>query len=112
MHNRIGECDSSPKEKGITMDELIRQIYGGFDRFPADLVGVNAPYYNQARDKGFTFYNTFKAKLPSEQVEEFDKLMDSQLEVLTAGMEEGFVDGFKLGARLMIEIFTGQNQEF
>lgn len=88
------------------MDNLIRQIYGGFDRFPADLIGIDAPQYNKARDKGYTLYGAFKAKLPLELVEELDKLMESQLELVAAGMGEGFTDGFRMGARLMIEILA------
>lgn len=88
------------------MDNLIKQIYGGFDRFPADLMGIDAPEYIQARDKGYTLYGAFKTKLPLELVEEFDRLMESQLEIVATGMEEGFTEGFKMGARLMIEILA------
>lgn len=88
------------------MDNLIRQIYGGFDHFPADLIGIDSPEYIQARDTGYTLYETFKAKLPLELVAELDRLMESQLEIVAVGMGEGFTDGFKMGARLMIEILA------
>lgn len=88
------------------MDELIRQIYGGFDQFPADMVGVDAPKYIDAREMCYLRYEEFKAKLPLEMVEELNELMESQLEMVAAGMEEGFTDGFKMGARLMIEILA------
>lgn len=88
------------------MDNLIKQIYGGFDRFPADRMGIDAPEYIRAKDKGYTLYGAFKAKLPLELAEELDGLMESQLEIVTAGMEEGFASGFKMGARLLIEILA------
>ena len=88
------------------MDYLIRQIYGGFDRFPADLMGVDAPEYNEAKDKVHTLYEAFKVKLPLNLAEELDGLMEAQLEIQAEGMEEGFVSGFKIGARLMIEILA------
>lgn len=88
------------------MDNLIRQIYGGFDRFPADLMGVDAPEYIEAKDKVHTLYEAFKVKLPLNLAEELDGLMEAQLEILAEGMEEGFLSGFKIGARLMIEILA------
>lgn len=88
------------------MDNLIRQIYGGFDRFPADLMGVDAPEYIEAKDKVHTLYEAFKVKLPLNLAEGLDSLMEAHLEILAEGMEEGFVSGFKIGARLMIEILA------
>lgn len=88
------------------MDHLIRQIYGGFDRFPADLIGVNAPEYIKAKDKVHALYEAFKVKLPLNLAEELDGLMEAHLDILAEGVEEGFVSGFKIGARLMIEILA------
>ena len=33
------------------MDKIIKQIYAGFDRFPADMIGIDSPGYIHIRDK-------------------------------------------------------------
>lgn len=93
------------------MDDLIRQIYGGFDRFPADLVGIDSPKFINGRDKCHTLYNAFRSRLPLELQADFDSLMDAQLSSLVVGQEEGFVSGFRVGVRLMIEALLPPTQE-
>lgn len=88
------------------MDKLIRQIFKGFDRFPADTVSIDSPRYIQARDRGYEAHEALRPKLPLELVEEFDKLMECDLATLAVGQEDGFIDGFRLGALLMIEILS------
>lgn len=93
------------------MEDLIRQIYGGFDRFPADMVGIDSPKFTHGRDTCYALYNAFRSKLPSELQDDFDNLMDAQLNSLIAGQEEGFVSGFKIGVRLMTEALLPTTQE-
>lgn len=85
------------------MDDLIRQIYGGFDQFPADLIGIDSPKFIHNRDVCHMRYETFRSRLPQELQKDFDNLMDAQLNLLVYGQEEGFVSGFRIGVRLMTE---------
>lgn len=87
------------------MDDLIRQIYGGFERFPADMVGVNSNRYQEIRDDVHKAYEDLCSKLPVEHVKELDKLMEANLVLLVVGIEEGFVSGFKHGAKLITEVY-------
>lgn len=88
------------------MDKTIRQIFNGFDRFPADLVGRDSPGFIRVRDKAYEAHEALRPRLPLELVEEFDRLMECDLATLAAGQEDGFVDGFRLGALLMLEILS------
>lgn len=88
------------------MDSLLKQMYGGFDRFPADMIGINVPEFIHIRDKCYTLHEAFRNKLHSELAEDFDRLIESQVEIAMVGMEEGFTEGFKMGARLIIEILA------
>lgn len=88
------------------MDKLIRQIYEGFDRFPADLVGIDSSEYKEAREKDYMAHEALRVKLPPEFREEFDELIEYDIHLLAVGQEDGFIDGFRLGMKLMIEILT------
>ena len=88
------------------MDKIIKQIYAGFDRFSADTIGIDSPGYIHIRDKCYEAHEAFRPKLPLELVDEFDKLMEYDLAILAAGQEDGFIDGFRLGALLMMDIFS------
>ena len=88
------------------MNKIIRQIFTGFDRLPSDLVSINSPRYIQSRDKGYKAHEDLRSKFPQELLEEFDHLMECDLETLGIGQEDGFIDGFRFGAMLMIEILS------
>lgn len=62
------------------MDDLIRQIYGGFDQFPADLIGIDSPKFIHNRDVCHMRYETFRSRLPQELQKDFDNLMDALTE--------------------------------
>ena len=50
-------------------------------------------------------YDRFRARLPEEMREPFDALLDDKSAMLLSEMEESFIDGFRIGARLMLEVF-------
>lgn len=87
------------------MDKLIHQIYSGFDRFPADLIGIHSREYDEARETCYSHYNELRDKLPVEVIDGFEKLLEAHLCLLSVGMEEGFISGFKLGAKLITEVY-------
>ena len=50
-------------------------------------------------------YDRFRARLPEEMRESFDALLEDKSAMLLSEMEESFIDGFRIGARLMLEVF-------
>lgn len=50
-------------------------------------------------------YDRFRARLPEEMREPFDALLEDKSAMLLLEMEESFIDGFRIGARLMLEVF-------
>ena len=50
-------------------------------------------------------YDRFRARLPEEMREPFDTLLEDKSTMLLSEMEESFIDGFRIGARLMMEVF-------
>lgn len=88
------------------MDKIIKQIFSGFDWLPSDLVSINSSRYTQSRERGYKAHEALRPKLPPELLDEFDKLMEYDLETLGIGQEDGFIEGFRLGAMLMIEILS------
>lgn len=68
------------------------------------MVGVKSPMYMQAKEISYKRYKDLRSKIPSQLIQDFDELMEAHLDVIVAGMEEGFLDGFKLGAKLIVEI--------
>ena len=48
------------------------------------------------------------AKLEPPLDERFIKIMDEQLDVIPFEFSEMFIDGFKLGAKMMAEVFRNE----
>ena len=59
----------------------------------------------------YRHYDEFIKKLGSPLNEEFESIMDEQLEILPFDFSQTFIDGFRLGARMMIEILWDYKQE-
>ena len=55
--------------------------------------------------KAYHSYDLFRQNLPKEQQEEFEKLMEEHLEVFSSDTVQSFADGFRLGVRLMAEVY-------
>ena len=49
-------------------------------------------------------YDAFCAKLPAELTEEFMELLDEHLNLANIDEEDDFIEGFKLGARIMEQL--------
>ena len=50
-------------------------------------------------------FDRFRKRLPEEMREPFDALLEDKSAILLSEMEESFIDGFRIGARLMLEVF-------
>ena len=52
----------------------------------------------------------FQQQLSDTQRKELNRLLDAQVAMLSCEVAQSFVDGFKLGARLMAETFSKEEQ--
>lgn len=53
-------------------------------------------------------YDDFINKIGSPLDEDFVRIMDEHLDTLPFELSEMFIDGFRLGAKIMIEVFEGK----
>lgn len=55
--------------------------------------------------------SVFIEKLPDELKDEFDELIDSHLDLLPLELEQNFIDGFRIGVRMMTEVYAAPLDE-
>ena len=61
--------------------------------------------------KYYRHYDEFMKKIGSPLDKEFESIMDEQLEMLPFDFTQTFIDGFRLGAKMMIEILCDHDQK-
>ena len=93
--------------KGVDhMDSILQQIYAGGLAPICDAM-PRVREYQEALQAHFRHYDALREKLtrldPALQ-REFDRFADEQLDLRPMDLEEQFLMGFRLGARLMIEV--------
>lgn len=80
---------------------MIKEIYQG-DFRPADNM-VMSEEYQEKRQVAYELGKQFMDRLEPVEKEELSKILEAHMEVLAAGMEEGYIAGFSDGIRLVIE---------
>lgn len=91
------------------MSTLLQQLYNG-EIFPAEQYRPVLEEYKAMRKKHMENYDNFVEKLDSSLKMEFISIMDEQLDTLPLDFYQMFSDGFKLGAKLMIEVLDGEDK--
>ncbi|WP_353477522.1 DUF6809 family protein [Clostridium sp. MD294] len=61
-------------------------------------------YHKHLRKEQQKHYNDFKKKIDSSLIEEFDDIIGEQFKTITIELSEMFIYGFKIGAKMMMEI--------
>jgi len=89
------------------MKSIISQIYNG-EINPVHEVVAQCKEIKEINRRHYKQYEDFVSLLEPEQADEFEKIMDSQIETLPFEFAETFSQGFQLGALLMIEIFNSK----
>lgn len=92
------------------MSTLLQQLYNG-EIFPAEQYRPFLEEYRVKRKKHLENYDSFIQKLGSPLDKEFIKIMDEQLDTLPLDFYQMFSDGFKLGAKMMIEVLDGEDKK-
>lgn len=87
------------------MENILEQLYKG-ELYPYSKFNITIEQFKLDRDKAFQSYSTFLEKLPDDLKDEFIQLIDDHLDLLPLELEQNFIDGFCIGARMMIEVHT------
>ena len=90
------------------MSNVLDQLYKG-NLYPYSRTKTTIEELKKNKDKALKEYTNFHEKLPGDLKEEFEKLMDDHFDVLAGDLEQNFIDGFRIGVRLMIEVFNDSN---
>ena len=92
------------------MNTLLQQLYNG-EIYPAEQYRPVLEEYKVMRKKHMENYDNFVEKLDSSLKMEFISIMDEQLDTLPLDFYQMFSDGFKLGAKMMIEVLNGEDKK-
>lgn len=92
------------------MNTLLQQLYNG-EIYPAEQYRPILEEYKAMRKKHMENYDNFVEKLDSSLKMEFISIMDEQLDTLPLDFYQMFSDGFKLGAKMMIEVLDGEDKK-
>lgn len=85
------------------MQKIIEQLYGG-ESFLNEHQNVKIAGYKEAKNIAFEAHEVFESKLSQAMKVELDEFLSKQADVDSFEQTQTFIDGFKLGARLMSEI--------
>lgn len=91
------------------MKSILLKLYQG-ELFPSEQINVKTEEYQAMRRKHFKHYEDFSAQLKALNPpldETFISIMDEQLDAVPLEVAGTFIEGFRLGARMIIEIYQG-----
>ena len=91
-------------------DKILLDLYYG-NIVPAEQYQPLIEEFSALREKHYQHYDEFMEKLDSPLKKEFKSIMDEQLESLPFDFSQAFIDGFRLGAKMMMEIFWDNDQK-
>lgn len=86
------------------MQKTIEKLYNG-EIYPAEQLRVRVDGYEEARKNAGQAHDEFESKLCQPMKDELDEFLAKHMGASCFEDTQAFVDGFKLGARLMTEIF-------
>lgn len=92
------------------MDKILQQLYNG-EIYPAEQFRPMLDEYKELREKQYQNYEDFTKELEQLQPplhKRFIKIMDEQLDTVPLELSQMFIDGFRLGAKMMIEVFEDE----
>ena len=90
------------------MENVLEPLYHG-ELYSDGKYGKTIQQLREDQNKAFRAYLHFRSKLPDDMKDGFESLMDSHLDLLPLELEQNFIDGFRIGARMMAEVFCGES---
>ena len=94
----------------MEVKNVLEQLYNG-EIFPAEQYAPKGEEYRKIYQGNYNHYDDFielLAKLNPPLDKQFIEIMDEQLDVIPYEFSEMFIDGFKLGAKIMAEVFRSK----
>ncbi|MGI5984664.1 MAG: hypothetical protein GXY01_02140 [Clostridiales bacterium] len=85
------------------MQKILEQIYNG-ELCPSERSEVCVEKFRTAKKAAVQAHDEFERKLTPEMKAELDSFLSSESDVTAYHIEQAFVDGFRLGAKLILEI--------
>lgn len=89
------------------MKSILSELYEG-KIFPAEQYSPTSEEYRKIRQRYYRHYEDFietLSKINPPLDKRFIEIMDEQLDVIPCEFSAMFIDGFRLGARIMLDIF-------
>ena len=93
------------------MRVILQQLFDG-DICPAEQFYPKTKEYKAMRKKHCIHCENFIKKLEALKPslsKEFIQIMDEQLDIVSFEFSDMFIEGFRLGARIVIEIYEGDS---
>lgn len=91
------------------MSKILQDLYEG-RIYPSEQYSPTTEHHKKIRKEYQKHYNDFKSKLDDTLAEEFENILDEKFDAITIELSEMFTYGFKIGAKMMIEILQ-ENKE-
>lgn len=85
------------------MQSMIAQIYDG-ELCPSERSKISVAKFHEEKKIAVKAHNEFEEKLSEAMKKEFDEYLSKEFCLTTYHTEQAFVDGFKMGAQMMLEI--------
>lgn len=85
------------------MQSIIAHIYGG-ELCPGERSKINVAKFYEEKKIAVEAHNEFEEKLSEAMKKEFDEYLSKEFCLTAYHTEQAFVDGFRMGARLMLEV--------
>ena len=89
------------------MKNILEQLYNG-EIYPAEQHSPKGEEYKKLRQENYRHYQDFielLSQLDPPLDKRFIKIMDEQLDVVPYEFSGIFIDGFRLGVKIMTEVF-------
>lgn len=87
----------------------MEDIYYGRLR-PNELVKPSDPEFQKINQKITEFLQMLKEQFSEEEFEQVDKLLDLQSDSNSLQSALSFIQGYRMGALMMIEVFKGDSE--
>lgn len=85
------------------MGKVLQALYGG-EIYPERQYRPKIREYEKLWKEYYKNHEDFIKKIGSPLDKQFIQIMDQQMDMFPLELSETFLDGFRLGARMMIEI--------
>ncbi len=85
-------------------NEMLKELYTG-ELKPVDRLGISEEYMS-CREQAFLLEQQLRELLNNEQQEILDEVLEAQMLMVSAALQEGYLLGFREGAQMQIEILA------